>query len=774
MVKILIVEDSRTYNNTLFALLRKPNYEIHQAFNLKEAHEVLSKHEDINYILLDLILPDGEGDDLILDILSTKPINPPKIIVLSASQDIQRRNYLFEHGVIDYFSKDTSLKTVVSDINKLILTLSNNKDKTILVVDDSSFVLKSIESILKTKDYNVLLAKDPIIALDILDKKENNVDLILSDLEMPKMDGLEFLKIIKKNELYKNIPVLILSGSQNRENYSKVLKHGAIDFIKKPFLVEEILLKTDIHISQSDYLNQISIQSKELEEYKRILNESDIISKTDPRGIIKEVNEKFCEISGYSQEYLLGKSHRTVRHPDTPKKIFEEMWEKIHSHKTFKGIIKNLRRDGTSYYVDATISPVIGVDGKIKEIIGVRHDITDVMNPKKQLLADLSYIEHPTLIFLQIANYDLFKEFYSETLMHIFEFELEQVILNYFPANSGLNKVYNLSNGLFGFLKNEMIDEKEVVICLESVLDKFNKIGISFRETHYDIDVCLSFANEGNHILDDVYLGIQHAVKNKISIIYALNFHQRVQIEARNKLKGISVIKDALNNKGSFVSYFQPIINNKTNEIDKYESLIRLIDIEGKVISPFNFLNLAKKTGYYSNITRIVIDNSFKALRFTDKEITINLSSSDIENDEIRNYLWTLISKEEYKGRVTFELLEDEEVKDFDLVKDFIVKCKLEANIKIAIDDFGSGYSNYERLLEFQPDILKIDGSLIKNIVEDEYSLHVVESILHFAKKQNIKTVAEFVSNKEIFEKIKELGIDYSQGYYLGEPKNIF
>ena len=772
MIKILIVEDSRTYNNTLLALLRKPNYEIFQAFNLSEAQSLLEEHDDINYILLDLILPDGEGDDLILDILSSKPLNPPKIIVLSGSQDIQRRNYLFEHGVIDYFSKDTPLKTLVSDINKLITTLSNNKNKTILVVDDSSFVLKSIENILKTKDYNVILAKDPLLALDIL--KKEKIDLILSDLEMPKMSGIEFLEIIKADEVLKNIPVLILSGSQNRENYSKVLKHGAIDFIKKPFLVEEILLKTDLHISQSDYINQITVQSKELEEYKRILNESDIISKTDARGIIKEVNDKFCEISGYSQEYLLGKSHRVVRHPDTPKKIFEDMWNQINDHKTFKGIIKNLRRDGTSYYVDATISPVIGVDGKIKEIIGVRHDITDVMNPKKQLIADLSYIEHPTLIFLQIVNYDLFKEFYSETTMHIFEFELEQIILNYFPSDSGLNKVYNLSNGLFGFLKNKSIEEDSVKVCLKSVITKFKELGISFKETHYDIDVCLSFANEGNHILDDVYLGIQHAVKNKLSIVYAKNFHRRVQIEARNKLKSVTLIKDALNNKGNFISFFQPIVNNKTNKIEKYESLIRLVDIDKKVISPFHFLDIAKKTGYYSNITKIVIDNSFKALSYTDKEITINLSSSDIENKQIRNYLWVLVSKREHRGRITFELLEDEEVKDFDLVKDFIVKCKYECAVKIAIDDFGSGYSNYERLLEFQPDILKIDGSLIKNIVSDEYSLHVVESIIHFAQKQNIKTVAEFVSSKEIFEKIKDLGIDYSQGYYLGEPQNIF
>ena len=772
MVKLLIVEDSKTYNNTLLALLRKPNYEILQAFTLKEAKEILSKNSDISYILLDLILPDGEGDELIMDLTSQKDFNP-KIIVLSGNHDIQRRNYLFENGVVDYFSKDTSLNILVNDIHKLIDKLKNNKEKNILVVDDSTFVLKSITDILSKKEYSILTAKDGLAALDVLNKNPN-IDLIFLDLEMPNMNGIEFLENVKIQPKFKDIPILMLSSSNNRENYARVLKHGAIDFIKKPFLAEEILLKADLHTSNSDYLKQITQQAQELKEYKRILNDSDIISKADEKGNITEVNDKFCEISGYSHEFLIGKPHNIVRHPDMPKKIFKELWEKIHEHKTFKAILKNKRRDGSAYYVDATISPVIDVENNIKEIIAIRHDITDVMNPKKQLMADLSYLEKPLLIFLKIANYDLFKEFYSETIMHSFEFELEQVILNYFPTSLEIKKVYNLGNGLFGFIKNKSESSQEVENRLKEVIATFNEIGISFKENHYDVDISISFSNEGNHILDDAYIGMEDALKNKLPIVNARNYHRRAQIEARNKLKHIGLIKDALGTQGEFVSYFQPIINTKTKEVEKYESLVRLIDKDGNILSPFNFLDIAKKTGYYSNITEIIINNSFEALKHTDKEITINLSSSDIENSHIKEHILNLVTKDENIGRVTFELLEDEDIKDFDIVKAFIIESKLKGKVKIAIDDFGSGYSNYERLLEFQPDILKIDGSLIKNIVTDQYSLNVVESIILFAKKQKIKTVAEYVANEEILNKITELNIDYAQGFYLGEPQRLF
>lgn len=334
MTKILIVEDSKTYNNTLFALLRHPDYEILQAFTLKEALQKVEENADIDYIILDLILPDGEGDELILQFSSQKEKHP-KIIVLSGNQDIQRRNYLFEHGVVDYFSKDIPLKTLIKDINKLIIDLSNNKNKNILIIDDSTFVRKTIRNILEMKNYTIFESKDGIAGIEHLEKG-SLVNLILLDLEMPNLSGIEVLEKIKNNPKLEDIPIIIISSSEDKQKYSHVIKHGAVDFIRKPFSAEEILLKADLHIKQGEYLTKIASQAKELEEYKRVLNDSDMVSKTNPSGVIKEANDKFCKISGYSLEYLLGKSHRVVRHPDMPKKIFEDMWGKIKAHKTFK------------------------------------------------------------------------------------------------------------------------------------------------------------------------------------------------------------------------------------------------------------------------------------------------------------------------------------------------------------------------------------------------------------------------------------------------------
>jgi len=127
-----------------------------------------------------------------------------------------------------------------------------------------------------------------------------------------------------------------------------------------------------------------------------------------------------------------------------------------------------------------------------------------------------------------------------------------------------------------------------------------------------------------------------------------------------------------------------------------------------------------------------------------------------------------MISSLNRSKRIVLEILEDEKFKNIEDMKKFINKTK-EFGVQIAIDDFGTGYSNFRRVLEYKPDILKIDGTLIKNLEKDEFSKHMVEAIVAFSKKQNIKTIAEFVENEKIFNIVCDLEIDYSQGYYFGK-----
>lgn len=124
-------------------------------------------------------------------------------------------------------------------------------------------------------------------------------------------------------------------------------------------------------------------------QYKDAIDESSIVSKTDIKGIITHVNDIFCEVSQYSRDELLGKSHNIVRHPDMPKSIFEEMWNTLLSKKVWHGIVKNRKKDGTAYFVNATVKPILDMKGDIVEFISIRHDITDRILAEQKIEAAL-------------------------------------------------------------------------------------------------------------------------------------------------------------------------------------------------------------------------------------------------------------------------------------------------------------------------------------------------------------------------------------------------
>jgi methyl-accepting chemotaxis protein len=117
-------------------------------------------------------------------------------------------------------------------------------------------------------------------------------------------------------------------------------------------------------------------QQRELDVRLRVMDQTSLVSETDLRGVITYVNDKFCEVSGYPREEVMGKPQNYVRHPDMPKEVFKQVWETIQAGKIFRGIVKNKKKDGTPYYVDAVIAPIVDTEGKPVKYIGVRYDIT--------------------------------------------------------------------------------------------------------------------------------------------------------------------------------------------------------------------------------------------------------------------------------------------------------------------------------------------------------------------------------------------------------------
>jgi len=174
--------------------------------------------------------------------------------------------------------------------------------------------------------------------------------------------------------------------------------------------------------------------------------------------------------------------------------------------------------------------------------------------------------------------------------------------------------------------------------------------------------------------------------------------------------------------KDLFVVFYQPIIDNQTGEIYKYEALIRMKDEKGNIYSPDKFLDIAKKANIYPKITKIVIDKALEKITQKPFSVSINLDALDFENEEIRKYILEKLDNPYFKKYISFELLETEDLTKNKKVKDFILLLK-EKGIKILIDDFGSGFSNFSYIFKFNIDGIKIDGSLIKNILNELHKI---------------------------------------------------
>lgn len=227
-------------------------------------------------------------------------------------------------------------------------------------------------------------------------------------------------------------------------------------------------------------------------------------------------------------------------------------------------------------------------------------------------------------------------------------------------------------------------------------------------------------------------------------------------------------LREALDEE-RLVAWFQPILNNTTGRIDKFECLVRMLDQEGKPASPGHFLGVAGKLRLDRHITRIMVERCFARFQDSPLQFSINLSYGDLQDAELTAFILQKLDETGVGPRVIFEILESDSIDNYERVKDFVDKAK-ERGCRIAIDDFGTGYSNFEHLLKLRVDLIKIDGSLIRNLDSDSNARRVARGIVGLARSMKIETVAEFVHSREIQMEVLRLGISFSQGALIGMP----
>lgn len=372
-----------------------------------------------------------------------------------------------------------------------------------------------------------------------------------------------------------------------------------------------------------------------------------------------------------------------------------------------------------------------------------------------------------TLILVNIDDFTSINDFYGHQYGDIVLKKLAEILQKMTEKQNA--EVFKLQSDEYAIIVDTSQDtfsmEKRIKNCIAFIENE--EFIINGYMSHVSVTTSVAFINPQKTAFVNADMALKLAKKAKKDYMIFNDDLELTQLYERN-IKMANIIKNAIHHD-EIILYFQPICDVRTGKIDKYETLVRLKKDDETVFEPYNFLDVSQKIKLYPQITRIVIEKAFIYFSQNGLDFSINLAFEDIFNKKTKQFLFDKIQEYHIASQLTIEILETQENDNEKLVNSFIEEV-YSVGAKIAIDDFGSGFANFQHITNMRSDIMKIDGSLIKNINRDKNARLIVETILVFAQKLDKKVIAEFVHSEEVYEIVKELGIDYAQGYYLGKP----
>ncbi len=253
------------------------------------------------------------------------------------------------------------------------------------------------------------------------------------------------------------------------------------------------------------------------------------------------------------------------------------------------------------------------------------------------------------------------------------------------------------------------------------------------------------------------------------NFIEVTNEKEQLRKEREQLVVILDVLTHALEND-KVVPFFQGIYDNNVGKITKYEALMRVVGEDGKIYAPGYFLDAAKKLKIYLSLSKVIIDKALTCFVGKKSFVSINLSLYDIQTESFRGWLLERLKQHPTPQNVIIEFVESENYSKDNELFEFLIKVR-EIGCLIAVDDFGVGYATYSSIISLKPDIIKVDGDIIRTLTTNKDSRIVLSSICYIASLIKSETVAEFVENAEIQSIILENEINYSQGYHYAKPE---
>lgn len=546
----------------------------------------------------------------------------------------------------------------------------------------------------------------------------------------------------------------------------------------------EDFIKFFINIFSNSKKQKVSLhvnEKRDVNVYLEAFENSGIYAKLNSKFKPIHVNRQFCQIMQASKKEALNTNFEKLL-----KDNFLEISETLKCKQSWEGTKVFSTFAQEEIYLNCSFIPIFNEKEELDEVLFLATDITELTLSKTslkksqyqdpltklpnrlQLLTDKSTLilkNRATFIILNIDSFTTINDLYG----NLFADKILQLVAKWLENNllTSKSKLYKFEADIYAMCCYEDIVEQTLRDYLMGISQKIQEVKFLCDDTEVDISMTIGASQGEENQLKLAQIAYKEAKNAKHSFtIYDKG--SKKEEEYTKNIQTSKTIKYAIE-KDLIIPYFQPIMDIKTGRIDKYESLMRIKDEKGKILSPYEFLDIAKRSKHYPKLSRSLIKKSIDTFTTSPCEFSVNISFLDISNKKTTEFILDILDKSGIGPWIIFEILESEGIDNYKEVMYFIEQVK-SYGAKIAIDDFGSGYSNFERIMELQVDFIKIDGSLIKNIDQNDDMKIIAKTITNFAKELKIKTIAEFVHSEEVLNQVRMLGIDYAQGYHIGKP----
>lgn len=526
----------------------------------------------------------------------------------------------------------------------------------------------------------------------------------------------------------------------------------------------------------------------------------------DAKGTIEYVNKKCEQVSGYSATDMIGQRLESYKSNKMVSAFFDEIWHQVASDGQWSGEIENCRKDGSLYWVKLYLAAVYDDKQQISHYVAIYEDITESRKLAKKLSFQATHDDLTGLInrteferqlsmlvndaqrigtehALCFLDLDQFKVI-NDTCGHIAGDELLRQLGSLLGNSTRKSDTLaRLGGDEFAILVEDCELEKAEFIANE-IKELISQFQFIWESQVFTVGVSIGVTMVTSHTRDRT-----EALKQADSACYAAKNSGRNRVyiyqeqdqqltTQKGEFKWVNEIKDALT-ENRFELYAQPIVSTATGSLDMYEVLVRLRNRAGRLFPPGAFLSSAERYNLSERIDKWVVSHVFEWLEqhYTSvphlKYLAINLSGTSLSNEDMLDFIKTKLSSASFRREmIKFEITETAAIGNLKQAHYFI-KSLLELGCKFSLDDFGSGLSSFAYLKNLPVQSIKIDGMFVKDMHIDPLDYEMVKSINDIGHVMGLVTIAEFVEDEKIWQKLKAIGVDYGQGYHLGKPEPI-